>query len=81
MTRRVAIALVPALVVFLAVLAVLFTAGIGAGMRWDRWAPPDVIGIGWPIGFPLYAALVALPVFLVALGLQWVVARVRGVPR
>ncbi|MBI3751361.1 MAG: hypothetical protein HY263_06855 [Chloroflexi bacterium] len=69
------IALVPAMVVFLVVLGALFAAGIGAGMELTRWSPPDWVGIGWPVGFPLFAALVALPVFLMSLGWASIVGR------
>ena len=77
MARQVGIALVPAGVVFAVALGALFVAEISNGMDWSRWSPPDWIGIGWPIGFPLFAALIALPVFVAALVVVSVVERSR----
>lgn len=66
------LALVPALVVFVAVFAVL-----ASDVQDGDWSRVSWIGIPGVLGFSMLSALFGLAVFLVAMGVFAVVARVR----
>lgn len=77
MTRRhVALALVPAIIAFALILTAL--ASEIAGGDWSRafW-----IGIPAPVGFPILSALLAAPVFVIALAVLVVWSRARNLTR
>ena len=73
MTRRIAIALMPAAVVF----AWVFWSVDQTAENVEGWANITWMGIPGVLGIGVLATLVAAPVFLVALGVIAVAGRVR----
>ena len=68
----VALALVPAVIAF----ALILTA-LASGIANGDWSLAFWIGIPAPIGFPILSALLALPVFVIALAALVAWSRVR----